>query len=75
MLLMPDPESARMDPFTDEPTLLLTTWATLIAVLIGVPAGIVAARYHNSAVDQSLKVRKQKLDAWQKAQKLRDQAA
>jgi len=37
-----------------EPTLLLTAWATLIAVLIGVPAGIVSARYHNSAVDQSL---------------------
>ena len=37
-----------------EPTLLLTTWATLIAVLIGVPAGIVSARYHNSAIDQSL---------------------
>jgi peptide/nickel transport system permease protein len=37
-----------------EPTLLLTTWATLIAVLIGVPAGILSARYHNSAVDQSL---------------------
>ena len=36
-----------------EPTLLLTGWATLIAVLIGVPAGIVSARYHNSAVDQS----------------------
>jgi len=27
-----------------EPTLLLTSWATLIAVLIGVPAGIVSAR-------------------------------
>jgi len=37
-----------------EPTLLLTTWATLVAVLIGVPAGILSARYHNSAVDQSL---------------------
>jgi peptide/nickel transport system permease protein len=37
-----------------EPTLLLTTWSTLIAVLIGVPAGIVSARYHNSVVDQSL---------------------
>jgi peptide/nickel transport system permease protein len=37
-----------------EPTLLLTSWATLIAVLIGVPAGIVAARYHNSATDQTL---------------------
>lgn len=36
-----------------EPTLLLTSWATLIAVLLGVPAGIVSARYHNSAVDQS----------------------
>ena len=37
-----------------EPTLLLTTWATLIAVVLGVPAGIVSARHHNSAVDQSL---------------------
>jgi peptide/nickel transport system permease protein len=37
-----------------EPTLLLTTWATLIAVLLGVPAGIVSARYHNSPIDQSL---------------------
>ena len=37
-----------------EPTLLLTTWGTLIAVLIGVPAGILSARYHNSGVDQSL---------------------
>jgi peptide/nickel transport system permease protein len=36
-----------------EPTLLLTTWATLIAVLLGVPAGIISARYHNSAIDQS----------------------
>ena len=36
-----------------EPTLLLTSWATLIAVLIGVPAGIVSARYHNTTVDQS----------------------
>jgi len=37
-----------------EPTLLLTVWGTLIAVLLGVLAGIVSARYHNSAVDQSL---------------------
>jgi peptide/nickel transport system permease protein len=37
-----------------EPTLLLTTWATLIAVLIGVPAGIVAGRHHNSALDHSM---------------------
>jgi peptide/nickel transport system permease protein len=36
-----------------EPTLLLTSWATLIAVLIGVPAGIISARYHNTAIDQS----------------------
>ena len=33
---------------------MLTTWATLIAVLIGVPAGIVSARHHDTAVDQSL---------------------
>jgi peptide/nickel transport system permease protein len=37
-----------------EPTLLLTAWATLIAVLIGVPAGVISARHHNSGVDQSL---------------------
>ena len=36
-----------------EPTLLLTSWATLIAVLIGVPAGVVSARFHNTALDQS----------------------
>ena len=36
-----------------EPTLLLTLWGTLLAILIGVPAGIVSARYHNTAVDQS----------------------
>lgn len=36
-----------------EPTLLLTGWAILIAVLIGVPAGVLSARYHNSALDQS----------------------
>ena len=35
-----------------EPTLLLTLAGTLVAVLIGVPAGVVSARYHNSAVDQ-----------------------
>ena len=37
-----------------EPTLLLTTSAIVIAVLIGVPAGVLAARYHNSATDQAL---------------------
>jgi len=36
-----------------EPTLLLTLWGTVLAILIGVPAGIVSARYHNTAVDQS----------------------
>jgi peptide/nickel transport system permease protein len=36
-----------------EPTLLLTLWGALLSILIGVPAGIVSARYHNTAVDQS----------------------
>jgi peptide/nickel transport system permease protein len=36
-----------------EPTLLLTLWGTLLSILVGVPAGIVSARYHNTAVDQS----------------------
>jgi peptide/nickel transport system permease protein len=36
-----------------EPTLLLTLGATLISVLIGVPAGVISARYHNSAADQA----------------------
>ncbi|HEV8306146.1 MAG TPA: ABC transporter permease [Methylomirabilota bacterium] len=39
-----------------EPTLLLTTAATLLAVLVGVPAGIVSARRHGGFVDQSLMV-------------------
>lgn len=37
-----------------EPTLLLTLFAIVIAVLIGVPAGVISARYHNSAADQAL---------------------
>ena len=37
-----------------EPTLLLTAWAMLVAVAVGVPAGVVSARYHNTTVDQSL---------------------
>ncbi len=37
-----------------EPTLLLTSLATLVAVLIGVPAGIVAARRHGGALDQAV---------------------
>jgi peptide/nickel transport system permease protein len=36
-----------------EPTLLLTLWGTLIAVLVGVPTGVISARYHNSLIDQS----------------------
>src|SRR5205085_11811896 len=39
-----------------EPTLLLTAFATLISVVIGVPAGIVSARRQNTAADQSLMV-------------------
>jgi peptide/nickel transport system permease protein len=39
-----------------EPTLLLTTGATLVAVLLGVPAGIVAARRHGRLADQVLMV-------------------
>ena len=37
-----------------EPTLLLTSLATLVAVLIGVPAGIVAARRHGGVLDQAV---------------------
>jgi peptide/nickel transport system permease protein len=36
-----------------EPTLLLTLFAIGVAVLIGVPAGVLSARYHNSATDQA----------------------
>ena len=36
-----------------EPTLLLTVFATLIAVAIGVPSGVISARYHNSGPDQA----------------------
>jgi peptide/nickel transport system permease protein len=39
-----------------EPTVLLTLSATLIAVLIGVPVGIVSARHHNTATDQAFMV-------------------
>jgi peptide/nickel transport system permease protein len=35
-----------------EPTLLLTVFGVVVAVLIGVPAGVLSARYHNSATDQ-----------------------
>jgi peptide/nickel transport system permease protein len=36
-----------------EPTLLLTAWSMAVAVLIGIPVGVVSARHHNSVVDQS----------------------
>ena len=39
-----------------EPTLLLTVFAIVIAVAIGVPAGVISARYHNSATDQAFMV-------------------
>jgi len=34
-----------------EPTILLTLYATLIAVTLGVPAGVVAARHHDGTAD------------------------
>ena len=36
-----------------EPTLLLTLFATAIAIVIGVPSGVISARFHNSATDQT----------------------
>ena len=39
-----------------EPTLLLTLFSTVIAVLIGVPAGVLSARFHNSITDQALMI-------------------
>ena len=39
-----------------EPTLLLTLFAIAVSVLIGVPAGVLSARYHNTAADQVLMV-------------------
>jgi len=36
-----------------EPTLLLTVFSTVLAVLIGVSAGVLSARYHNSITDQA----------------------
>lgn len=37
-----------------EPTILLTLYATLVAVALGVPAGVLAARHHDGATDQAL---------------------
>jgi peptide/nickel transport system permease protein len=39
-----------------EPTFLLTSYALVIAVLIGIPSGVIAAVRSNSAVDQSTMV-------------------
>jgi peptide/nickel transport system permease protein len=39
-----------------EPTLLLTVFAIAIAIAVGVPAGVVSARFHNSATDQAFMV-------------------
>jgi peptide/nickel transport system permease protein len=39
-----------------EPTLLLTLFAIAISIAIGVPAGVIAARYHNTTTDQVLMV-------------------
>jgi peptide/nickel transport system permease protein len=37
-----------------EPTILLTIYATLVAVALGVPAGVLAARHHDGTTDQAL---------------------
>jgi peptide/nickel transport system permease protein len=37
-----------------EPTLLLTLYAMLIAILVGVPSGVISARHHNTTTDQAL---------------------
>ena len=36
-----------------EPTLLLTLFAVVVSVLLGVPAGVLSARYHDTATDQA----------------------
>ena len=37
-----------------EPTILLTLYALVIAVVLGVPAGVLAARHHDGTTDQAL---------------------
>jgi peptide/nickel transport system permease protein len=37
-----------------EPTILLTLYAMVIAVALGVPAGVLAARHHDGTTDQAL---------------------
>jgi peptide/nickel transport system permease protein len=39
-----------------EPTVLLTVSAIVVATMIGVPAGVISARYHNTATDQAFMV-------------------
>jgi len=39
-----------------EPTLLLTVFAIVIAIAVGVPAGVLSARHHNTATDQTVMV-------------------
>jgi peptide/nickel transport system permease protein len=39
-----------------EPTLLLTVSAIFVAALIGVPTGVISARFHNTATDQTFMV-------------------
>jgi peptide/nickel transport system permease protein len=37
-----------------EPTILLTLYATVVAIALGVPAGVIAARHHDETADQAL---------------------
>jgi peptide/nickel transport system permease protein len=37
-----------------EPTLLLTLYSLLVAILVGVPSGVLSARHHNTTTDQAL---------------------
>ena len=37
-----------------EPTLLLTVYAMVVAVAVGVPSGVISARHHDTATDQAL---------------------
>src|SRR5436309_4408861 len=39
-----------------EPTVLLTLSAILVSIVIGVPAGVLSARHHNSFTDQAFMV-------------------
>ena len=37
-----------------EPTILLTIYSTCLAILIGIPVGVIAAKYRNSVLDYSV---------------------